>query len=133
MSSSPHSFFLKTTPPSKAELQALLKPLGFRNPSKVWKEWSALAQNPFDRAAWSELLPVLLSEFSKAPDPDLAASQFATYAEQSFHKSQLFHYLHQAPPARRALALVFGLSPALASVLFREPALLYWLFEEDGL
>ena len=110
-----------------------MKSYGFSDPQKIWQALSPFGRNLFEREAFSEVLPVLLLEFSHAPDPDLAVSQFATFAENSFHHSQLFQYLQKTPAARQVLARVFGLSPALASTLFQEPSLLYWLFDEDGL
>src|ERR1039457_269903 len=98
------SLFFKPESPSKPELQQALKPFGFKNPSRVWKELSVFSQNRFDRSAWAEILPLLLPEFSKAPDPDLSVSQFTTFAEKAFNKSQLFQYLVKVPAARRVLA-----------------------------
>ncbi len=127
------SFFLPPEAPPKAEIQRVLKPYGFKNPSKIWKELSALSQNAFDREAWAECLPLMLPEFSEAPDPDLAVTQFADYAEKSFHRSQLYQYLARVPQARKVLAKILGFSPYLASILNQEPGLLYWLLDEDGL
>ncbi len=133
MESSLISFFLSSETPSKAGLQRVLKPYGFKNPAKVWKELSILSRNPFDREAWAECLPLMLPEFSEAPDPDLAVNQFGTYAEKSFHRSQLYQYLLRVPQARKVLAKILGFSPYLASILYQEPGLLYWLLDEDGL
>ena len=119
--------------PPKGELSAALRPFGFRNPERVWKDLSPFGQSAFDRAAWAELLLLLLPEFSKSADPDLSAAQFASFAEASFHRSQLFKYLVQSPAARQVLCRVFGLSPSLGLLLRQEPGLLYWLFDEDGL
>lgn len=127
------SIFLKPDPPPAAELKRLLKPFGFRNPARVWKEFSLLGKDPIDQPAWAAVLPQILHDFSLAPDPDLAVNHFANFAQAAFDQSQLFKYLLAKPDARRFLALVLGLSPYLASVLCQEPGLFYWLFDEDGL
>src|ERR1039458_571436 len=115
------SIFLKAEAPPAAQLNPILKPFGFKNPLKVWKEFAAFGQEPFDRISWVELLPLLLVEFSKAPDPDLAANHFATFASLAFHKNQLFPYLLKAPAARQMLARGFGVTPAPASARFPAP------------
>ena len=133
MTSSLTTLFLSPEPPPATELKRLLKPFGFRNPTKVWKEFSSFAEDPIDQPSWAALLPHLLTEFSKSPDPDMAANHFSTFVEAAFDKSQLFQYLAGKPEARRLLAQVMGLSPDLSSTLSQEPGLLYWLFDEDGL
>jgi len=127
------SLFLKPAVPPKAELEKALKHFGFRNPVKVWRELSPFGQATFGRSSFAELLPLLLVEFSRSADPDLAATHFSAFAEASFHSSQLFQYLVKNPMARQVLAKVLGLSPAQAAVLSQDPPLLYWLLEEDGL
>jgi [glutamine synthetase] adenylyltransferase / [glutamine synthetase]-adenylyl-L-tyrosine phosphorylase len=133
MNPSPLSVFFKAEAPTRAQVRSALKPYGFHQPQKAWEALAVFAQNPSERKAFETVLPNLLLEFSHSPDPDLAVGQFATYAENPFHQSKLFQYLQQTPAARQVLARVFGLSPALASTLFQEPELLYWLFDEDGL
>jgi glutamate-ammonia-ligase adenylyltransferase len=133
MSSALVSLFLKPAVPPKPELEKALKPFGFRDPGKVWKEISPFGQAAFGRSSFAELLPLLLVEFSRSADPDLAATHFSAFAEASFHSSQLFQYLLKNPMARQVLAKVLGLSPAQAAVLSQDPPLLYWLMEEDGL
>jgi [glutamine synthetase] adenylyltransferase / [glutamine synthetase]-adenylyl-L-tyrosine phosphorylase len=133
MTSSLAAFFLEPESPPPAELKRLLKPFGFRNPAKVWREFSAIGKDPIDQPSWGEVLPLLLNEFSKAPDPDMAANHFATFAAAAFDQSQLFQYLLGKPEARRLLAQVMGLSPDLSSTLNQDPGLLYWLFDGDGL
>src|SRR5579883_3254558 len=133
MDSSLVPLFLVPEQPPPSELKRLLKPFGFRNPAKVWKEFSVLGKDPIDQPAWAAVLPPLLHDFSKSPDPDMAANHFATFAEAAFDQSQLYQYLTGKPEARRFLAQVMGLSPDLASILCQEPALFYWLFDEDGL
>ena len=127
------SLFSSPGPPPAAELKRLLKPFGFRNPAKVWKSLSAQGKDPLDQPSWAAVLPQLLHDFSHAPDPDMAVNHFATFAEAAFDRSQLFQYLFAKPEARRFLAQVMGLSPYLSSLLSQEPALFYWLFDEDGL
>ncbi len=126
------AFYLSPETPSKDGLQTL-KHFGFKNLSKAWKELAGLAQPPFDREAWEPLLPLMIREFAKSPDPGLALSQFSTFAEKAFHRTQLYEYLFRTPPARQALARVLGLSPYLASILCHEPGLFYWLFIDEGL
>src|SRR5208283_5030878 len=127
------AFYLTPEPPSLALLQEVLKPQGFRNPLRAWRDLASLAAPFFDREAWEPLLPLMLREFSLSPDADLSLSQFSTFAEKTFHRSQFYSYLLQTPPARAALAKIMGLSPFLASILFQEPGLFYWLFVEEGL
>jgi glutamate-ammonia-ligase adenylyltransferase len=127
------SILASPEPPAKPELLKALRPYGFKNPTKAWKEMSSFFQNAFDRESWGAVVPLMLVEFSKSADPDLSLAQFVTYTENSFHRTQLFEYLLKAPSAREALAKIFGLSPYMASILYQQPALLYWLFDEDGL
>ncbi len=127
------SILASPEPPASPELLKALRPYGFKNPMKAWKEMSSFFQNPFDRESWGAVVPLMLVEFSKSADPDLSLAQFVTFTENSFHRTQLFEYLLKAPSAREALAKIFGLSPYLASILYQQPALLYWLFDEDGL
>src|SRR5579871_1857461 len=89
--------FLSPEPPPKAELNRLLKPFGFHNPAKVWKAFSGFGKDPIDRPSWAALLPSILTEFSKAPDYDMAANHFATFVEAAFDASQLFQYLQGKP------------------------------------
>lgn len=127
------AFYLTPEPPSQAQLQEALKPHGFKKPLRAWRDLASLASPPFDREAWEPLLPLMLREFSNSPDPNLSLSQFSTFAEKTFHRSQFYEYLLQNPPAREAMAKIMGLSPFLASILFQEPGLFYWLFIEEGL
>lgn len=133
MDSSLVSLLLKSEAPPLSEVRRLLKPFGFRKPEKVWREFSNIGKDPIDRPAWAEVLPLLLTELSQAPDPDMAANHFATFVGAAFDESQLFQYLLGKPEARRFLAQVMGFSPDLASTLCREPALFYRFFDEDGL
>ena len=127
------SLFFNPQPPTAAELKRRLKPFGFRNPSKVWREFAAFGRDPSGGPAWAELLPLLMAELAQSPDPDMAANHFASFVQAHPQPSQLFQSLLGAPESRRLLARVFGLSPALAAVLTREPSLLDWLLKENGL
>ena len=122
---------LRASPSQLAQQPALstLARLGFQRPRQVAGQLQVLREKswgPFREDAWgsdAELGRRILVEARSAPDPDLAFSHMARFAQAVADRPGYWSMLRDNPHALRLLLQVFGSSSYLSSALIRDPNL----------
>ncbi|MGA0426465.1 MAG: bifunctional [glutamine synthetase] adenylyltransferase/[glutamine synthetase]-adenylyl-L-tyrosine phosphorylase [Alphaproteobacteria bacterium] len=105
--------------------------MGFASPSRVigiirsWHHGRVRASRaPRAREILTELTPVLLMEFSKAPNPDVAFLALDGFVQKLPEGVQFFSLLQSNPHLMAFLARVLGQSPYLANLISHRPNVL---------
>ncbi|MFW2830624.1 bifunctional [glutamine synthetase] adenylyltransferase/[glutamine synthetase]-adenylyl-L-tyrosine phosphorylase [Sphingomonas sp. ID0503] len=121
-------------------LHAFLTDLGFPDPAHAarlltgWRAGrSAAARSPAAQAALEAVLPDLLPELGRAPDPQAAINRFDEMVARLPGTVSLFRLLDAQPAVREMLAVILSQAPALAEDLARRPALLDGLLDATAL
>jgi [glutamine synthetase] adenylyltransferase / [glutamine synthetase]-adenylyl-L-tyrosine phosphorylase len=111
------------------QVEALLRPYGFREPQRADRELQAVAEDPSAREALVAVVEDLLLAASDAADPDGALSRFERVVRASGSAVRLLSHLRSDPRMIDVILRTLGGSPFLAEVLIRHPGWLYWLSE----
>jgi glutamate-ammonia-ligase adenylyltransferase len=114
--------------PAETETLDRLAQLGFRRPQDVavavgnWRggRYRAL-RGEQARNNLSELIPVIVDQFSRAEDPDAAFATFDRFLAGLRAGGRFFSLLRQNPELMRFVALILGTAPRLADILSQNP------------
>jgi [glutamine synthetase] adenylyltransferase / [glutamine synthetase]-adenylyl-L-tyrosine phosphorylase len=105
-----------------------LAEMGFRQPAEVsarvrrWPSGTASSlRGSFARAQLTELVPLLLAEFARSPDPDAAVTAFDRFIAALQGGGRLYSLLRQNPELIPLIVLVLGTAPRLADGLAQFP------------
>ncbi|GLY20748.1 bifunctional [glutamine synthetase] adenylyltransferase/[glutamine synthetase]-adenylyl-L-tyrosine phosphorylase [Micromonospora sp. NBRC 101691] len=111
-----------------------LEILGFADPAGALRHLQALTGGVSRTAAIQRtLLPVLLSEFADAPEPDRGLLNYRQVSDKLGSTPWYLRVLRDEGPVARRLARVLSLSRYAADLLSREPEALRLLAEESEL
>ncbi|MGQ5262300.1 bifunctional [glutamine synthetase] adenylyltransferase/[glutamine synthetase]-adenylyl-L-tyrosine phosphorylase [Micromonospora sp. ZYX-F-536] len=111
-----------------------LEILGFADPAGALRHLQALTGGVSRTAAIQRtLLPVLLSEFADAPEPDRGLLNYRKVSDQLGSTPWYLRLLRDGGPVARRLARVLALSRYVADMLARDPEALRLLAEENEL
>jgi glutamate-ammonia-ligase adenylyltransferase len=111
-----------------------LEILGFADPAGALRHLQALTGGVSRTAAIQRtLLPVLLSEFADAPEPDRGLLNYRKVSDKLGSTPWYLRLLRDEGPVARRLARVLALSRYAADLLAREPEALRLLAEESEL
>ncbi|SCL37936.1 glutamate-ammonia-ligase adenylyltransferase [Micromonospora rhizosphaerae] len=111
-----------------------LEILGFADPAGALRHLQALTGGVSRTAAIQRtLLPVLLSEFADAPEPDRGLLNYRQVSEKLGSTPWYLRLLRDEGPVARRLARVLALSRYAADLLAREPEALRLLAEDSEL
>jgi len=105
-----------------------LAQMGFRQPREVagavyrWRQalYPAL-RGEQARANLIELVPVIIDQFARAEDPDLAFAAFDRFLAGLRGGGRFLSLLRQHPDLIRFIALILGAAPRLAEILAQHP------------
>jgi glutamate-ammonia-ligase adenylyltransferase len=111
----------------RADVAALLRPYGLRDPEKADRNLQAIAEDPAERELMAEILEELLKCVSQAADPDQAITYMERFTRAAIHRLRLFSHLQDAPRALEIMAKILGGSPYMAEILIRDPQHFYWV------
>ena len=114
--------------PAETETLDRLAQLGFRRPQDVaaavnnWRggRYRAL-RGEQARNNLTELIPVIVDQFSRAEDPDAAFATFDRFLAGLRAGGRFFSLLRQNPELMRFVALILGTAPRLADILSQNP------------
>jgi len=105
-----------------------LAQLGFRQPQEVvaavrnWQAGSYRAlRGEQARGNLSELIPVIIDQFSRAGNPDAAFATFDRFLAGLRAGGRFLSLLRQNPELMRFIALILGTAPRLADILAQNP------------
>ncbi|GIJ81217.1 glutamate-ammonia-ligase adenylyltransferase [Micromonospora phaseoli] len=111
-----------------------LEILGFADPAGALRHLQALTGGVSRTAAIQRtLLPVLLSEFADAPEPDRGLLSYRQVSDSLGSTPWYLRLLRDSGPVARRLARVLSSSRYVADLLTREPEALRLLAEESEL
>ncbi|MGW3607867.1 bifunctional [glutamine synthetase] adenylyltransferase/[glutamine synthetase]-adenylyl-L-tyrosine phosphorylase [Micromonospora sp. NPDC005161] len=111
-----------------------LEILGFADPAGALRHLQALTGGVSRTAAIQRtLLPVLLSEFADAPEPDRGLLNYRQVSDKLGSTPWYLRLLRDGGPVARRLARVLALSRYAADLLARDPEALRLLAEENEL
>ncbi|BCJ61024.1 bifunctional [glutamine synthetase] adenylyltransferase/[glutamine synthetase]-adenylyl-L-tyrosine phosphorylase [Micromonospora endophytica] len=111
-----------------------LEILGFADPAGALRHLEALTGGVSRTAAIQRtLLPVLLSEFADAPEPDRGLLNYRQVSDSLGSTPWYLRLLRDSGPVARRLARVLSSSRYVADLLAREPEALRLLAEESEL
>ncbi|OKI77677.1 bifunctional [glutamine synthetase] adenylyltransferase/[glutamine synthetase]-adenylyl-L-tyrosine phosphorylase [Micromonospora sp. CB01531] len=111
-----------------------LEILGFADPAGALRHLQALTGGVSRTAAIQRtLLPVLLSEFADAPEPDRGLLNYRQVSDKLGSTPWYLRLLRDEGPVARRLARVLALSRYAADLLAREPEALRLLAEDSEL
>ncbi|WDZ84477.1 bifunctional [glutamine synthetase] adenylyltransferase/[glutamine synthetase]-adenylyl-L-tyrosine phosphorylase [Micromonospora cathayae] len=111
-----------------------LEILGFADPAGALRHLQALTGGVSRTAAIQRtLLPVLLSEFADAPEPDRGLLNYRQVSDKLGSTPWYLRVLRDEGPVARRLARVLSLSRYATDLLAREPEALRMLAEESAL
>ncbi|MEV6816662.1 bifunctional [glutamine synthetase] adenylyltransferase/[glutamine synthetase]-adenylyl-L-tyrosine phosphorylase, partial [Micromonospora sp. NPDC051296] len=111
-----------------------LEILGFADPAGALRHLQALTGGVSRTAAIQRtLLPVLLSEFADAPEPDRGLLNYRQVSDSLGSTPWYLRLLRDSGPVARRLARVLSSSRYVADLLAREPEALRLLAEESEL
>ncbi|MBQ1025492.1 bifunctional [glutamine synthetase] adenylyltransferase/[glutamine synthetase]-adenylyl-L-tyrosine phosphorylase [Micromonospora sp. C95] len=111
-----------------------LEILGFADPAGALRHLQALTGGVSRTAAIQRtLLPVLLSEFADAPEPDRGLLNYRQVSDSLGSTPWYLRLLRDSGPVARRLARVLSASRYVADLLKREPEALRLLAEESEL
>jgi glutamate-ammonia-ligase adenylyltransferase len=111
-----------------------LEILGFADPAGALRHLQALTGGVSRTAAIQRtLLPVLLSEFADAPEPDRGLLNYRQVSDSLGSTPWYLRLLRDSGPVARRLARVLSSSRYAADLLAREPEALRMLAEENEL
>lgn len=111
-----------------------LEILGFADPAGALRHLQALIGGVSRTAAIQRtLLPVLLSEFADAPEPDRGLLNYRKVSDKLGSTPWYLRLLRDGGPVARRLARVLALSRYVADLLARDPEALRLLAEENEL
>ncbi|RGC67810.1 Glutamate-ammonia-ligase adenylyltransferase [Micromonospora sp. MW-13] len=111
-----------------------LEILGFADPAGALRHLQALTGGVSRTAAIQRtLLPVLLSEFADAPEPDRGLLNYRQVSDKLGSTPWYLRLLRDSGPVARRLARVLSSSRYAADLLAREPEALRLLAEENEL
>ena len=114
-------------------VDGLLRPHGFFDTKRADANLQGMAGEPRARRLLATLIDDILQAVSVTADPDQALNHWEQFLREGVNRVQLFEYLQQSPRMLQVLCTVFGNVPNLAQTLIRDPALVYWLAEENVL
>lgn len=108
-----------------------LEELGFADPPRAGRlisGWFAgqyrATRNERARDLLRQVVPALLDQFSRVPDPDTALLRFDAFLQQLPAGVPVLTLLKNSERLPRLFALILGMAPALADTVTRRPALL---------
>ncbi|MFC5922424.1 bifunctional [glutamine synthetase] adenylyltransferase/[glutamine synthetase]-adenylyl-L-tyrosine phosphorylase [Micromonospora vulcania] len=111
-----------------------LEILGFADPAGALRHLQALTGGVSRTAAIQRtLLPVLLSEFADAPEPDRGLLNYRKVSDKLGSTPWYLRLLRDGGPIARRLARVLALSRYVSDLLARDPEALRLLAEENEL
>ncbi|WP_029007709.1 bifunctional [glutamine synthetase] adenylyltransferase/[glutamine synthetase]-adenylyl-L-tyrosine phosphorylase [Azospirillum halopraeferens] len=115
-----------------------LRDMGFRDPGRVIAVVSAWHRGRYKatrsgraRELLTELVPTLLSELAKTPDPDAALMNFDGFLGKLPAGVGLFSLFYANPWLLNLVAEIMGTAPRLAEALSRNPSLLEAVLSQD--
>jgi [glutamine synthetase] adenylyltransferase / [glutamine synthetase]-adenylyl-L-tyrosine phosphorylase len=118
--------------PAQAGLR--LRALGFAHPERALQHIEALTSGLSRRATLQKaLLPVLLSDFADAPDPDAGLLAYRTVSDQLGATPWYLRLLRDEGQVASRLAYLLGTSRYVARMLGRAPEALRMLADDDEL
>jgi [glutamine synthetase] adenylyltransferase / [glutamine synthetase]-adenylyl-L-tyrosine phosphorylase len=120
-----------TAPEREAETLDRLGQMGFRQPAAVLesvRRWRTAPYNALSgeqaRENLTEILPLIIDQFSRAENPDAAFTGFDRFLAGLRGGVRFLSLLRQNPEIIRFIALILGIAPRLADMLARNPHLI---------
>ena len=120
-----------STPEREGETLTRLAQMGFRQPQEVAeavRRWRAALYRALRgeqaRANLTELVPLIIEQFSRAEHPDAAFAAFDRFLAGLRAGGRLLSLLRQNPQAIQFIALILGVAPRLADMLAHNPHLI---------
>lgn len=127
-------------PGDQERLEQSLREYGFAEPRDAWRRiegWRAgrlrSTQSPVAREALEAVLPSLVSEMGKSPDPTAVINRFDVLLDRMPSAVNLFRLLEARPGLSHLLVAVLSHSPALADELARHAVLFDGLIDATAL
>jgi glutamate-ammonia-ligase adenylyltransferase len=123
---------------NEAETDARLREIGFRAVPEARENLRLLRDGapaspatPRRKKLLVEVAPALLGEITRAPDPDLALHNMASFLAAIGARSSFLALLAENLPTLRVLVRLFGSSEFLSQILIRHPEMLDSLVRAD--
>ena len=120
-----------STPEREGETLTRLAQMGFRQPQEVAeavRRWRAALYRALRgeqaRANLTELVPLIIEQFSRAEHPDAAFAAFDRFLAGLRAGGRFLSLLRQNPQAIQFIALILGVAPRLADMLAHNPHLI---------
>ncbi len=113
----------------RAQEEALLKTLGFRDPAQAWLDFDTARNktlSPYGGAAAGQTLrvaPMLLTEIARSPDPDQALRYSGELIARRGTWSAIWGMMNDNPDLLRLITSVFGTSLYLSKAFINHPEL----------
>jgi len=114
------------------EIRTILSAYGLKEIEQADRNLQAMAGNPIERRGLADILPLLLESIARTADADQALNHWERLLA-NVTRSSFLTYLRSSPRMLDLLCTIFGNSDSLAFTIIRDPALVYWLAEEEVL
>ncbi|MBI5749725.1 MAG: hypothetical protein HZA00_11445 [Nitrospinae bacterium] len=118
---------------------ATLKQIGFKSPEMtrrnliLMRDGGAFAHPTIrSKRYFNQMLPSLLKECKKLPDPDLSINNFEKFVDAGRVREGIYSVLSKSEAAVRSLCSLFGTSQFLSNILIRQPELADSLLSAEG-
>ncbi|MBI3584951.1 MAG: hypothetical protein HY096_13525 [Nitrospinae bacterium] len=118
---------------------ATLKEIGFKSPEMtrrnliLMRDGGAFAHPTIrSKRYFNQMLPSLLKECKKLPDPDLSINNFEKFVDAGRVREGIYSVLSKSEAAVRSLCSLFGTSQFLSNILIQQPELADSLLSAEG-
>ena len=119
---------------------ATLKQIGFKSPEMtrrnllLMRDGGAFAHPTIrSKRYFNQMLPSLLKECIKLPDPDLSINNFEKFVDAGRVREGIYSVLSKSEAAVRSLCSLFGTSQFLSNILIQQPELADSLLIAEGI
>ena len=119
---------------------AMLKQIGFKSPEMsrrnliLMRDGGAFAHPTIrSKRYFNQMMPSLLRECTKLPDPDLSINNFEKFVDAGRVREGIYSVLSKSEVAVRSLCSLFGTSQFLSNILIQQPELADSLLTAGGI
>ncbi len=119
---------------------ATLKQIGFKSPEMtrrnliLMRDGGAFAHPTIrSKRYFNQIMPSLLKECTKLPDPDLSINNFEKFVDAGRVREGIYSVLSKSEAAVRSLCSLFGTSQFLSNILIQQPELADSLLIAEGI
>jgi glutamate-ammonia-ligase adenylyltransferase len=118
----------------------MLRQIGFKSPEMtrrnllLMRDGGAFAHPTIrSKRCFNQMLPSLLRECTKLPDPDLSINNFEKFIDAGRVREGIYSVLSKSEVAVRSLCSLFGTSQFLSNILIQQPELVDSLLIAEGI